>query len=62
MDASVHYGGTLEAWVASKPQWVLCFSSRTSETLVGPSISLLDYFLPDIKEAGKKDWAYSQEI
>ena len=62
MDASAHYGGTLEAWVASKAQWVLCFSSRTSETLVGPCISVLDYFLPDITEAGKKNWTYSQEI
>ena len=62
VDASVYYGGTLEAWVASKAQWVLGFSGRTSETLVGPCISLLGYFLPDIMKAGKKDWTYSQEI
>lgn len=44
--------------VAFQVQWVLCFSNATSENLVGPSNSLLDYFLNDnqlnIMEAWKR--------
>lgn len=60
--------GDIESSIATLwAPWILCFSNITSETLVGPSNLLLEYFQNDkisIMETGawRKYCPYSQEI